>query len=347
MTRAKQEIEAMIDSVIREEFRHFDLRPYADRIDESYAETPQYLLAHKHEYIRTLDDVLQFAERTGVRRVLEIGAFFGIVSICLARCGMQVVAADIPEYMGMPEQRERFCRHGVEIAEVRLENYVLPFESERFGVVIMCEVLEHLNFNPLPLLKEINRVGAAGSLFYLSLPNLAQYRNRVRFLLWAANPAANRGVFQSTRSVQSRDRQRALARVHRRRNPRDARAAWLRGRAAILLRLKRDHQEPYVQESARWPPLRRIPRVQGEPDDSRHSEAAHRVGLPDPQDGPRVSRHSLRASTRLSPARVKEDSSLLVSRFLTAVPERHVRAAQSPLTQQREVVSVFLSDKLP
>jgi hypothetical protein len=46
----------------------------------------------------------------------------------------------------------------------------------------MCEVLEHLNFNPLPLLKEINRIGAPDSLFYLSLPNLAEWRKRLRLL---------------------------------------------------------------------------------------------------------------------------------------------------------------------
>src|SRR6185437_3266353 len=47
---------------------------------------------------------------------------------------------------------------------------------------IMCEVLEHLNFNPLPLLKEINRIGSANSIFYLSLPNVAQIRNRIAAL---------------------------------------------------------------------------------------------------------------------------------------------------------------------
>jgi hypothetical protein len=48
--------------------------------------------------------------------------------------------------------------------------------------IVMCEVLEHLNFNPLPLIKEINRVGKPNSLFYLSLPNQAYYRNRLKLL---------------------------------------------------------------------------------------------------------------------------------------------------------------------
>ena len=167
---------------MNEEFRHFDLRTQGDRVGPTNDENPRYLLGHRHEYIRTIEDVLTFAGDLRDLRVLEIGAFFGMVSICLAKLGFRVCAADIPEYMSMPEQMERFGRHGIEIAEVRLQDYVLPFADEDFDVIIMCEVLEHLNFNPLPLIKEINRVGAPGSLFYLSLPNLAYYRRRLQLL---------------------------------------------------------------------------------------------------------------------------------------------------------------------
>lgn len=80
----------------------------------------------------------------------------------------------------MEEQQECFGRHGIEIAAVRLQDYILPFDDDRFDMIFMCEVLENLNFNPLPLLKEINRVGATDSFFYLSLPNLAYYRNRLQ-----------------------------------------------------------------------------------------------------------------------------------------------------------------------
>ena len=65
---------------------------------------------------------------------------------------------------------------------MRLEDYLLPFDDELFDVIIMCEVLEHLNFNPLPLLKEINRIGSSNSIFYLSLPNAANIYNRIKVL---------------------------------------------------------------------------------------------------------------------------------------------------------------------
>ncbi len=173
------DIEPMVDEVMGE-FRGFDLDPSARH--EVRDELPVYLLAHRHEYVRTLTDIVAFAERGGVSHILEIGAFFGLVSVCLSKLGYHVSAADIPEYMSMPQQTERFERHGIDMASLRLQDYVLPFEDERFDAIIMCEVMEHLNFNPLPLIKEINRIGRPDSLLYMSLPNLAYYRNRLRFL---------------------------------------------------------------------------------------------------------------------------------------------------------------------
>jgi SAM-dependent methyltransferase len=178
----RSDIETLVDSTIREEFSHFDLDLRGDRVTSENPEIPVYLLKLRQDYIRTIFDVARFVENGGTKRILEIGAFFGIVSICLAKMGFQVVAADIPEYMSLPEQVERFSRHGITTANVRLQDYVLPFQDECFDAIIMCEVLEHLNFNPLPLIKEINRVGGPDSLFYLSLPNQAYYKHRLKLL---------------------------------------------------------------------------------------------------------------------------------------------------------------------
>lgn len=142
-----------------------------------------YVVRHRHEYIRTVSDVLQSRPPDGKTvRVLELGAFFGVACMALRRLGYQVTAADIPEFMENPIQKERFAQHDISTKSVRLEDFVLPFDDESFDVIIMCEVLEHLNFNPLPLLKEINRIGAKDSIFYLSLPNAAQIHNRINAL---------------------------------------------------------------------------------------------------------------------------------------------------------------------
>lgn len=142
-----------------------------------------YVARHRHEYIRTVHDTLQYCPPdVGSLRVLEVGAFFGVNCMALSSLGYHVTAVDVPEFMDIPAQIERYARHNVATKAVRLEDYILPFDSRSFDIVIMCEVLEHLNFNPLPLLKEINRIGSENSLFYLSLPNAAQIRNRINSL---------------------------------------------------------------------------------------------------------------------------------------------------------------------
>jgi SAM-dependent methyltransferase len=141
---------------------------------ETYAES------HREEYERTVRDILTHRPLSRAPiKVLEIGAFFGVVCIALSSLGYDVTAADVPEYIELPEQAERYARFGIRTKGVRLEDFVLPFEDEQFDVIIMCEVLEHLNFNPLPLLKEINRIGRPGSIFYLAMPNATSIYHRI------------------------------------------------------------------------------------------------------------------------------------------------------------------------
>lgn len=142
-----------------------------------------YVQRHRHEYVRTVRDVLKHRPvGDGQVKVLEIGAFFGVVCMALASLGYSVTAADIPEYIELPEQIERYRKFGIQTKGVRLEEFVLPFADEQFDIVIMCEVLEHLNFNPLPLLKEINRIGRPASIFYVSMPNAGSVYNRLAVL---------------------------------------------------------------------------------------------------------------------------------------------------------------------
>ncbi len=169
----------IIDAVDRSisELLNFDL-VLTDEPKE--APTSTYVQRHRHEYIRTVRDIARTVPVGG--SVLEIGSFFGVVCMALKTLGYEVTASDMPEYINMPAQVERYARHGIHRAEVRLEDFLLPFADETFDAVIMCEVLEHLNFNPIPLLKEINRIGKPKSIFYLSLPNLASIYNRNRFI---------------------------------------------------------------------------------------------------------------------------------------------------------------------
>lgn len=141
-----------------------------------------YLLNARSSYRRTLLDVAGACagHRDDGRppRVLEIGAYLGVVSLSLARLGMQVTALDIPEFVANERLQERYRQFGVEAVAANLKDYSLPFDLGTFDIVVMCETLEHLNFNPLPVMAEINRVLRVDGHFYLALPNLASLPNR-------------------------------------------------------------------------------------------------------------------------------------------------------------------------
>jgi SAM-dependent methyltransferase len=141
-----------------------------------------YLKKHKDSYIRTVSDIdnLCKSERSS-RNILEVGSFLGPVSIALKRIGYKVSCLDIPEYFS--KLRPLYEKNGIPFYGVNLRHSKLPYESNSLDVVIICEVMEHLNFNPLPVLKEINRVLKNDGYIYIGMPNQANIINRTKLLL--------------------------------------------------------------------------------------------------------------------------------------------------------------------
>jgi len=104
----RADIEQLVDNTI-DEFKGVTLDPYGRQ--KGIDAVPPYLFDHRHEYVRTIMDVVNFTGRKRVNRVLEIGAFFGVVSICLSKLGYKVCAVDLPEYMSMSEHQKRYARY--------------------------------------------------------------------------------------------------------------------------------------------------------------------------------------------------------------------------------------------
>lgn len=145
-----------------------------------------YLTNARRSYERTIRDVLTLfisrAEGKKTFKILEIGSFLGSVSIALARLGFSVTVLDIPEFMTNIRLQERYRRYGVNALSVNLQHSSIPSTSGEYDLVIMCETLEHFNFNPIPVLLEVGRVLTPNGFLYLSLPNLTSLVNRVKLL---------------------------------------------------------------------------------------------------------------------------------------------------------------------
>ncbi len=64
----------------------------------------------------------------------------------------------------------------VNAMSVDLENRPIPADSNTYDCVICCEVLEHMEIDPMFMLQEINRVTRYDGSLFLTTPNVASSR---------------------------------------------------------------------------------------------------------------------------------------------------------------------------
>jgi|AntRauTorckE6833_2_1112554.scaffolds.fasta_scaffold18036_3 2-polyprenyl-3-methyl-5-hydroxy-6-metoxy-1,4-benzoquinol methylase len=135
-------------------------------------------------YRRTIYDIinLDIKKPRDQQEILEIGSLTGIVSTALSRCGYPVTAHDIPKVINDPDLQNHYAKEGITPMSFLLQDYPLPLESGRYDVIVFCEVLEHLNFNPLFLLSEFNRILKPDGIVYVATPNQASLVHRLMLL---------------------------------------------------------------------------------------------------------------------------------------------------------------------
>jgi SAM-dependent methyltransferase len=147
------------------------------------AQEKEYAYLHelKYTYIRLLDDLVPLLGKD--KSVLEIGCLFGVVSVALKELGFKVTGCDLPEFQQSEPLRALYRKHQIPFDAVNLRDYKLPYPDESFDAVILSEVIEHLNFNPLPVFQEINRVLKKEGIIYIGMPNMACIENRVKAII--------------------------------------------------------------------------------------------------------------------------------------------------------------------
>ena len=151
-------------------------------IDDSAGELT-YISNLKETYIRTIfdiDGIFKHKERSQIK-ILELGSYLGFVSITLSRLGYKMTAGDLDIFMRNKNLQHKFETNNIDFKSIDLKNPI-PFPDALFDCVVMCETLEHLNFNPIPVLREINRILIPGGYLYLALPNLSSLENRIKLL---------------------------------------------------------------------------------------------------------------------------------------------------------------------
>ncbi|MEJ2723826.1 MAG: methyltransferase domain-containing protein [Deltaproteobacteria bacterium] len=135
---------------------------YHRNLDPNWSYTPTYL--RKLHFVRK-----QIQNLGPDARILDAGCGEGVLVEEFRAQGYSIVGLDL-NY-----ESHAVCRGSI------LE---IPYEDRAFDLVLLLDVLEHLNFLDQPVaLAEIYRVLCQGGEFVASVPNLAHWNSRFRMAL--------------------------------------------------------------------------------------------------------------------------------------------------------------------
>jgi 2-polyprenyl-3-methyl-5-hydroxy-6-metoxy-1,4-benzoquinol methylase len=122
---------------------------------------------------------------------LDLGSGAGVIPSVMALAGLRVTVVDtwsqyakgFNSLMGNSEEFiARFEKFHMQPIQHNIMQPPLPFPSHSFDLITLFEVMEHLP-QPHIVLQEIDRLLRPGGLLVITVPNVANLRNRLRLLI--------------------------------------------------------------------------------------------------------------------------------------------------------------------
>lgn len=150
--------------------------------EEIGGDEKEYLRYHSNRYIfilKTIKGIVKTKNAPGLN-LLDIGIVPGHLSFIIKKLfnfNISGVSYEVGKNFD-----KRMQKVGIPVYKCNIETDVLPFKDETFDVVLCSELIEHLIFDPLHMLNEINRVLRAGGLLIITTPNLGVLSNRIKLL---------------------------------------------------------------------------------------------------------------------------------------------------------------------
>jgi SAM-dependent methyltransferase len=127
------------------------------KITKGYKQHPQfehYVTGFKPYY----EDVFKLLPES--KKTLDIGCAYGILALMLKHRGDEVVASDMTtKYTSLKMLKD----NGIRFVQNNIEKESL---KEKFDLITMTETIEHLNSNPLPVVKRIYDMLNPGGYFF-------------------------------------------------------------------------------------------------------------------------------------------------------------------------------------
>lgn len=152
-------------------------RSIQDILDNIILPKDYYHNTHKRRMARTLDVLLQEPLEG---KILELGTS-KVIPLSLKTLVPQLEVHVTDFDLEQPETGVMDMSLGSEsgsfpVYRVDLETQFLPVEDESFDFVLCCEVIEHMEVDPMFMMSEINRVLKPNGVLILTTPNITSSR---------------------------------------------------------------------------------------------------------------------------------------------------------------------------
>jgi SAM-dependent methyltransferase len=150
----------------------------------------EYTMRHMRRLIGTLQRIPP--PQSSADRLLELGSLLHLSPAIKKFCGYgEVCGADFWEsdekmVLETLKQKEGSEVHTFELHNFNVERDPFPWSDNHFRVVLCCELLEHLQSDPMHMLWECNRVLAPDGFLLLTTPNIASARSLEGVLIGCA-----------------------------------------------------------------------------------------------------------------------------------------------------------------
>ena len=139
-----------------------------------------YFLFHRYRFYYILKFINEFKYQEKLK-FLDIGSGFCHLTIGVSLLGYKSYGVDL---MAMNEATKKRCEDfNLEVKDCDLSEGGIPFIDHSFDIILLSEVLEHLNFHPRRIFMEIYRVLKPGGKIIITTPNLLRLNNRIKILI--------------------------------------------------------------------------------------------------------------------------------------------------------------------
>jgi 2-polyprenyl-3-methyl-5-hydroxy-6-metoxy-1,4-benzoquinol methylase len=157
----------------------------------NYSPNGYYVLAYKDAEKNYWRDLLNwlYTRSLCAKECLDIGAAYGTLSLfCkVSNPLVNLTVIDRIKYMSkeiIEQYKIEYCLQDFELEEI-------PFDK-KFDIIILTEVFEHFNFNPVPTMVKIRSLLTEDGSLFLGTPNATLWGHMGNYNSWENMPLPNK-----------------------------------------------------------------------------------------------------------------------------------------------------------